>query len=127
MRTFLRVSLLGNALLDLACILLLLPHGSENQPRDAALSPEPAAEQAAVDRYSPIGVFAVETPFVPCELPGSYPAGLLDANTMLAELVQFTGIPKYITAYEVGWLNWRFEGKPLDLRLGEGVFPRPSP
>ncbi len=127
MRTFLRVSLLGNAFLDLACILLLLPHGRGNRPRDVALSPEPAQEQAAVDNNNPIGVFAVEAPFVQCELPGPYPAGLQDGNTMLAELVQFAGIPKYITAYEVGWLNWRFEGKPVDLRLGEGAYPRPSP
>ncbi len=127
MRTFLRVSLLGNALLDLACILLLLPHGSRKQPREAALSPEPAQEQAALDNHNPIGVFAGEAPSVRCELPGSYPAGLLDGDTMLTELVQFAGIPKYITAYEAGWLKWRFEGKPLELRLGEGVYPRPSP
>jgi hypothetical protein len=127
MRTFLRVSLLGNAFLDLACILLLLPHGRGNQPRDVALSPEPAQEQAAVDNNNPIGVFAVEALSVQCELPGSYSAGLLDGNTILAELVQLGGIPKYITAYEVGWLNWRLEGKPLDLHLGEGAFPRPSP
>ncbi len=127
MRTFLRVSLLGNAFIDLACILILLPQSSGKQPRDAALSPEPAEEQTAVDSSNPIGVFAGETPFVQCELPGFYPAGLLDGSTMLAELVPLGGIPKYTTAYEVGWLNWRLEGKPLDSRLGEGAYARPSP
>jgi hypothetical protein len=127
MRTFVRVSLLGNAFLDLACILLLLSHGRGNQPREAALWPKPAQEQAAADNSNPIGVFAVEAPLAQYELPESFPAGLLDGNTMLAELVQLDGIPQYITAYEVGWLNRRFEGKPLDLRRVEGAFPRPSP
>lgn len=127
MRTFLRVSLLGNAFLDLACILLLLSHGRGDQPRETAPSLELAAEQATLGNHNPIGVFAVEAPYAQRELPGSFPAGLPDGNTMLADLVQLDGIPRYITAHEVGWLNWRFEGKPLGLRLGERVFPRPSP
>jgi len=127
MRTFLRVSLLGNAFIDLACILLLLPQGSGKQPHDATLSLKLGEEQAAVDYSNPIGVFAAETPFAQCELPGSYPAGLLDGSTMLGELAPLGGIPQYTTAYEVGWLNWRFEGKPLTSYLGQGVYARPSP
>ncbi len=127
MRTFLRVSLLGNAFLDLACILLLLSHGRENQPRNAAFSPMPTEAQAAVDNSNPIGVFAAETPITRCELPELYPARLLDGNTMLAELVQSDGIPKYLMAYEAGWLNWRWEGKPSSLRLGEGAYSGFSP
>ena len=113
MQTFLRVSLLGNAFIDLACILLLL-HGSGNRRPDAAFSSEPAEKQAAVDSNDPAGVFAVEAPLVPCELPGSYPAGLVDGNTMPVQLVRLGGIPRYTTAYEVGWLNWGFESKPAD-------------
>ncbi len=127
MRTFLRVSLLGNAFIDLACILLLLPQGSRKQPSEAALSRKAAQEQAAVDSGNPIGVFTGETPFVQCELPGSYPAGLLDGSKILAELVPLGGIPRHTTAYEVGWLNWRFEGKPLNSHLGQGTYARPSP
>ncbi len=127
MRTFVRVSLLGNAFLDLACILLLLSHGRGNPPRDAALSAKPTEAQATVDSSNPIGVLAVEAPVAQCELPGSYPAGLLDGNMMLVELVQLDGIPQYITAYGAGWLSWRLEGKPWGLRLGEGAYPGLSP
>jgi hypothetical protein len=127
MRTFVRVSLLGNALLDLACILLLLSHGRGNQPRDAALSLKPAEAQATVHHSNPIGVFAVEAPLAQGERPASYPAGLWDGNTMLADLVQLEGIPRYLTAYGAGWLNWRLEGKPLYLRPGEGAYSGLSP
>ena len=127
MRTFLRVSLLGNAFLDLACILLLLSHGRGNQPRAAAPYLELAAEQVPLGSNNAIGIFAVEAPFVQSELPESFPAGLWDGNTMLAELVQLDGIPKYITAYEVGWLNRRFESKPFDLRLGGRAYSGLSP
>ncbi|MCL5278676.1 MAG: hypothetical protein M1376_02065 [Planctomycetes bacterium] len=108
MRTFVRVSLLGNAFLDLACILLLLAHGRGSQPRDAAFSPKPAEVQATVGNSNPIGSFAAEAPFVQSELPESFPAGLPDGSTMLAELVQLDGIPRYLTAYEAGWLDRRF-------------------
>jgi hypothetical protein len=127
MRTFVRVSLLGNAFLDLACILLLLPHGRGHQPPDAALSPKPAETQATVEDISPTRVFAVEAPLARCDLPESFPAGLPDGHTTLAELMQLDGFPKYITAYEVGWLNWRLGSKPLGLRLGAGPFPELSP
>ncbi len=127
MRTFLRISLLGNAFLDLACILLLLSHGRGNQPREAAVSPQLAEAQVTVDSSNPIGVLAADAPVAPCELPGSYPAGLPGGNTMLAELVQLDGIPQYITAYGAGWLNCRLEGEPLYLRLGQGVYSGLSP
>ena len=124
MRTFLRVSLLGNALIDLACILFLL-HSSGNHPPHAAFSWEPAEEQAAVDSNNLMGVFPVEAPSVHPESPGSYPAVLLDGHPMPAELVQLAGTPRYTTAYEVGWLNWRSEGQPLDTCLGQGASPVP--
>jgi hypothetical protein len=126
MRTFLRVSLLGNALLDLACILLLL-HSKGNHVPHAAFFLERTPEQAAVDSDNLIGAFAVETPLMSCELPASYPAGLPDGNTTPVELVQVGGIPTYTTAYDVGRLTWRFEGVPFALRLGEGAYPRLSP
>jgi hypothetical protein len=126
MRTFLRISLLGNAFLDLACILLLL-HSRGNHVPDAAFLSERTPEQVAVDSKTPIGVFAVEAPFAPCELPGSYSGEFSDGNTTPVELVQVGGIPTYTTAYDVGRPNWRFEGMPLALRWGEGAYPRPSP
>ena len=109
MRTFLRVSLLGNAFIDLACIIFLL-HGSGHRLPDATFSSEPVEQQAVVDSHNPIGVFTGAAPLVPGELPGSYPTGLLAGNTVLAELVQFGGIPRFTASYEVGRLNWRFEG-----------------
>jgi hypothetical protein len=119
MRTFLRVSLLGNAFLDLACILLLLSHGRGNQPRDAAPSPKPAEVQAAVDNSNPLGVFAVEASFVPSELPDPFfPA--FGGNTMLAGGTT-DGFPVH-PAYD-RLLNWR-SGKPGSALGGHS---RPSP
>jgi hypothetical protein len=126
MRTFLRVSLLGNAFLDLACILLLL-HSKGNPVPDAAFSSERTLEQVAADSKTPIGVFAVEAPFAPCELPEFYPAEYSRGNTTPVELVQVGGVPTHTTAYDVGRLNWRFEGVPFALRIGEGAYPRLSP
>ena len=123
MRTFLRVSLLGNAFIDLACILFLL-HSSGNHRPDAAFSSEAVEKQAAVDSNEPIGVFAGAAPFLPSELPEYRPAVFLGGDPMPAELAQFAETPKYTTAYE---MDWRFEGKPLDTRLGRGAYPRPSP
>jgi hypothetical protein len=127
MRTFVRVSLLGNAFLDLACILLLLSHGRGNQPREAAFSRKPAEARATVDNDSSNGAFAVETPLVSRQLSGSYPGRFPGGNMMPDELVQFTEIPRYTTGYKVNWLSWHLEGKPLDLPLGEGAYARASP
>jgi hypothetical protein len=126
MRTFLRVSLLGNAFIDLACILFLL-HSRANHVPNAAFSSERVQEQVAPDGSSPIGVFAGDALLVPGELPGSYPMGLLAGNTVPDELVPFGGIPTYTAAYDVGRLNWRFESMPFALRVGGGAYPRPWP
>jgi len=125
MRTFLRVSLLGNAFIDLACILFLLHRGGANQPPEVALSPEPTQVVVTSDR--PIGIFGAEAPLAWGELPGFHPAGLLGGNTLLADLLLFGGIPRHTTAYDVGWLTGRLEGMPFALRLGDRAYPGLSP
>jgi hypothetical protein len=126
MRTFLRISLLGNAFLDLACILLLVHSSGSHRPK-AAFSSEAGEKNAAVDRNGPVGVLAGEMPFVSPQVPEFHSAVTLEGSTMPAELAQLGRILKYTTAYEVDGRNWRFEGASSDTCLSEGAYPKLSP